>query len=1258
MRMMNPVIAFCKRSLALPFICAALPVSAGANMEIRESSENVQVDTGAMEFAINLRRGIITELSVQGKCLIADNTSPILFATLMESSEYDGMRDFARRRFLKAENVFEGLTVTSKSGSFAASGRGTLVFPGDDSIGYALEIKAFPGETRLAIAVALEKRGQFHNRFIREVGLIQPLSLEKRKRVVQAGDQGLRWDTRFSYQFHMHVSVFNHAEQNWWRHFFVDQDTGHSYRIWRSESRDTGGLHAFAGRRAAGWMTLYDPEGGALFAYRDITGRAPKLLYADAAKGGKGIIYLYGPTQSAFSPEDPRLSSAVFGKTHEIDWIFFEGTEADAMPDSLLAKAWGQETLPSDAPTKFMPVADEIAWNAPASRGNNVPIVMGGIPVPKGAVTAPDQVRLFVKGRESPLQASPLAFWPDGSIKWLLLIFPLDGDGGFDFSKGKGEGTRCDFRVTLRQGGDVNCTLNFGKDVQAGIAREQKPMALQKDPDRVEIDTGPLRLAFCTGERWLENASLEGREMLAENGAPQASVDFIRSANYPVVTTHPDGKPDPGPVKIEKVEIEENGPLRAVLRLEGKAICAEPAHVIMRAEAYRGRSYIRLFHTVEFTQNDPRAAFVRRVGLRLPLALDAGNLQATAVGAKGAISLAPSSKFGLRQTSHVSYEAWRAADKGPYREIVESGHASRGWMDVSDHNFGLAVVQKNMWQEAPKELVFNRAESSFEIGLWPESSPLMDVRRYSNYPHQGQGESASTPEEPGKSAWIESHYKNGPFVGVSRTHESLLYFHAPKTSPGEIDAVASDFQSQPLVYAGWPWYASAGVTYPQPDPADEKFTQLNANLDRAADWWMFHQKCWGWYGFWDYGDVRHRFRSGYGRVFQPDTLAKLLALPPGQMAKESPDKLPQVQDYFTQGDWAFDNGRWGWGNTEGLVNHFMSQQYLRTGKRSLFFFMEANARHARDVDARHAGQYFGKGTRHGVQHWSDGNHEERQTVFSEQRFHYLLTGDQRTREWNKVLADNYYLKGACDRHADHSGRTYGLLFRWEITGDRELGETLRRYMEAFARPDGIDISTAVKFPGPERIGPPRELNNASMFFHNFGAMHALLEYYYLTENQVLKEGLIKMADAAIAACARDKKHKLSCRAAVAFAALHAPDRAPYLAALKKSMSTPTLFRQVPVNPAHWTGPSAYFSGNVSGGLFFLNDASYLAGALDSEPKVSMPDDVPKAGQYESKPEPEPRGARGSWQTEYDSTAFEKYIYDPLYENTLDLKWPD
>ena len=1251
-------------------VCALSSQAAepSGNLNVRESDGSVCVNTGSMEFVLNLHQGIISDLSVNGKRLINGNTKPVLFAVIMESDSYDGITDYAPHKLISAENICGGLKIMSSSNEFRASGAGVLMFPAGDALDYALEMKSPAGATRLAINVSLTKRGEFRNRYIREVGVCQPLALAFRKRVVQAGDQGLRWDTRYTYQFHMHTSVFKYSEQNWWRYFYTDQDTDHSYHIWRAESKDTSGLHAFYGRCAAGWMTLYDPEGGALFAYRDISARAPKLLYADAEKGGEGVVYLYGPTQPAFNPSDPRLAAAVFGKPHQIDWIFFAGSEADIMPDRLLALTWNVESLPSDGPTKFKPVADEVEWNTATAKNNGIPLVMGGIPVPRGKVGSPDQVRLFVRGRESPFQSQALAFWPDGSVKWLQLIFPLDGDGGYKFSRGTGKGDEVAFRVTLRQGEDVPCVMHFGRDIRAGVDKSRRPLVVTNNESEVFLDAGPLRLTLATGERWLPSVILNGREMITNDNQAQAFVDFLRVQDYPSGATHPEGQLDPGPVKIDKIEVEENGPLRAVVRLEGKAMCKEPPRVILRAEIYKGRSFLRLFHSVEFMHKDPRAAFVRRMGLRLPLAIDSAQMRAAAGGRNGPVTLQSAQFLGLRQTSYVNYEAWRMASGGSGREILDSGHASRGWLDVSDARGGLTVVQRAMWQESPKELLFNLKESAFEIGLWPASAPLMDVRRYSNYPHPGQGETTTSPDEPGQPRWIEKYYREDPFVGVARTHETLLYFHGKDVLPDAIDSVAADFQSQPLVYAGWPWYASVGVTFPQTDPADGKFVRFNANLDRMADWWLFHQKAWGWYGFWDFGDVPHMFRDGYGRIFPPETLAKLLALSPGEMEKISGGefwKLPQKKDYFTQADWAFDNGRWGWGNTEGLPNHFMSLQYLRTGRRDLFFFIEANARHVRDVDARHAGIFFGLGTRHGVQHWSDGDHEERQTTFTEQRFHYFLSGEHRAREWNRDLSDNVYLKRVCTHQAVHSARTYGLLFRWEITGDLKLGEIMKRYMSAFAQPEGIEISPTVKFPAGERVGPPGNVNDDNMFFNNFGAMHALLEYFYLTGDERLRDSLIKMADDAVTT-SKQKNYNyknLKNRAAVAFAARHVADGAPYREVLNKTfiiinrvapININSVFQQVPVNRIHWTGPAGTLTGNnVPGTLFWLNDAAYVMGAVDAEPKLTPAQEQLLAKQNELPVQAEPRRPPESWQTEYDDPKFEKYIRDPQQIKPVD-----
>ena len=57
--------------------------------------------------------------------------------------------------------------------------------------------------------------------------------------------------------------------------------------------------------------------------------------------------------------------------------------------------------------------------------------VTSGIPWPRGRLWNCDVLRLSDRrGRRMPLQARPLAFWPDGSIKWSLLTTRLHAKGG------------------------------------------------------------------------------------------------------------------------------------------------------------------------------------------------------------------------------------------------------------------------------------------------------------------------------------------------------------------------------------------------------------------------------------------------------------------------------------------------------------------------------------------------------------------------------------------------------------------------------------------------------------------------------------------------------------------------------------------------------------------------------------------------------------------------------------------------------------
>ena len=1224
----------------LGWLSAAGALAAGQEARLTVTSEEdvAIVDTGAMRLAVDGGRGLIRELSAAGKTFITGNTAPLLSATLMESSAYDSVRDFTPRTFLESVYSFNGLTVRSDDNEFRAEGRGALTFPGGDAIHFELRLATARDSRHLRVAVALKPEGAFKHRYIRAVALRQPMALNSRKRIIQAGDQGLRWDTRHRYQFHSHVTFATEPEHNWWRHFYVDQESTHSYRVWRAESLHTAPLVPFHGRRAAGWMTAYDEGGGVLFAYRGMPERAPKALYVNADGGAEACLYIYSPTQPAFDLGDRRLAAAVFGATHETDWVFFVGDEAIEQPDRLLAKAWGLASLASDPPAKLEPVDDEVdLFDAPLAADDRAPYAVGGIPLPRGAVRGAEQLRVHAAGREVPLQARAHAYWPDGSIKWALLTFPLDGSGRIGSVPGAGAGDSTDFEVTLHRGAPLKCRLEFGR----GVSRDEAPSPLRvtEADGQTLIHTGPLAVTLSAGVRWLRSALLNGREMLRDDGRAQAHVDFLRvQRDYIVGTTHPEGELDPGPVEIEKITLEERGPLRVVVRLEGRAKAREAPRVILRLEAYAGRAYLRVSKTVEFTHKDPRRVFVRRIGLHLPVATARAS-RCAAGGQDGPVSLPAASMTGLRQTSHLNYELWQADGTQKHRELRDNAHRSRGWLDVSGEAGGLAVVVRNMWQEFPKELIVRTDAPAFEIGLWPESAPLMDVRRYSDYPHRGQGESVAWDRW-----WVEdTYYPKDPFAGVTKTHEMLLYFHDARTTPAQIDAVASGFQSQPLIHAGWDWYAGTRITIPQISPDDPRFGKASACMANFADWWLFHQRSWGWYGMWDYGDVRHLFHDGYGKIFPPETLAKLLRERNGVRNTRGLSGLPRRKDYFPQNDWAYDNGRWGWGNTEGLPNLFMSMQYLRTGRRDLFFFMEANARHVRDVDARHAGVWFGRGTRHGVQHWSDGNHEERQTTFAEQRFHYLLTGEPRTREWNRRLTDDFYLRGTCPDDASHSGRAYGLLTRWEITGDPELGDILRRYMRCLALPRGLAVNSAIAFPEVRIVGEPRELHGNSMFFHTFGAMHAMLEYAQLTGDPRVREAIVKTAGHAVSRDTNDVDGMY--RKVLAFAAREAEDGEKYRAALAERLTGRDhrmLFQLAPTNRARWTGDAA-FPVSVPSALFWINDAAYALTALDREP---TPTEAQLAEMERAEKQPVAgtvRPPRESWQSEYDKPEFEAYF---------------
>ena len=161
------------------------------------------------------------------------------------------------------------------------------------------------------------------------------------------------------------------------------------------------------------------------------------------------------------------------------------------------------------------------------------PVTMG-VPFPQGVLNSVSNLRVEADGEALPLQARPLAVWPDDSVKWVLL----------------------DFQRDLAYAADNRCRLYYGEGVQA----EPKPetaVTVNETNDSVEVNTGPLQFAVGSEGllplRWVH---LNGKTVLPDGGIGcRLQVD---GKSYLALSTQ-------APV------VEEPGPLRVVIRAEGKA---------------------------------------------------------------------------------------------------------------------------------------------------------------------------------------------------------------------------------------------------------------------------------------------------------------------------------------------------------------------------------------------------------------------------------------------------------------------------------------------------------------------------------------------------------------------------------------------------------------------------------------------------------------------------------------------------------------
>ena len=600
-----------------------------------------------------------------------------------------------------------------------------------------------------------------------------------------------------------------------------------------------------------------------------------------------------------------------------------------------------------------------------------------GIPLPEGALFDPTRVRLRDSHNNAvPVQTKVLGLWrklsdaanagTKRSIKWLQGAFEVQHDERmyhFDYGVDPMPVGDAQPRVT------VACTVD-----DRSVAWDTANV------DHVTVDTGAIQFeverAFPTLVSRVRVAEMEVTSGTGHQGLylTRAGVDHTtyRAALDPNAT----------------LTVEEAGPCQTTLRATGHYVndCGDRLNRWdVRIKAYAGKSFIRVFHTIIFTEAASDTNRYSDIGVEISLAEDTDRSltfargEAYQVAAElpeqvyydvsatafrfSAAELAGHSHLFLNQTTHRDYAVYESGVPVQLGGQQVKGERSGHWFGLRGTRFAFTAAVRWLWQNHPMGLEW-RAPGVMRIHLWslegarkPGEPPRAldfrpqqylesrgrwsvferEVRAYSDrlkarheYPSQT---SVSAPCEGSTADQVAgTMYATG--IGVSKTHEFTLEFAASTASSQELMPETAYLLQRPVVVHADPVSLRKSLAMgplQERNPA-ERFPEAEKAIDLYLERFYLEQ-------------ANDRANPAWYDV-----------------RMEIPSNRPGDMSYWGDSYGAFD-----FGDTLHTGKHFHRYWshlfyvepsvwwilYARSGDRRLLEFAEANARHHMDIDTTH-----------------------------------------------------------------------------------------------------------------------------------------------------------------------------------------------------------------------------------------------------------------------------------------------------------------
>lgn len=757
-----------------------------------------------------------------------------------------------------------------------------------------------------------------------------------------------------------------------------------------------------------------------------------------------------------------------------------------------------------------------------------------GVAWPMGSHAGDTQFTLrTAAGEEVPTQTWPMATWPDGSLKWT----------GHALAPG-------------------TPTADY-YDVSPGEPiLPPNPIRVERTTGAIEIETGKIQ---CT---------------LPTNG--EALIESIRRGSTTILgrgrlTGMLQPAPDPGAPRelftseVQTVVVEQSGPVRAVVKVEGTHRLATGRTWLpfsVRIYFHAGSDQLRLTHTFIF-DGDEQVDFISGLGLRFDIPMrdepynrhvrfagqDSG-LWAEAVQGLTGLRRDPGKDvreaqiagqkvpdilswpenvskrlhwvptwgdFTLAQVNANGFSIKKRTQPGHGWVPVDQGHRAGGLGYVGGASGGVAFGMRDFWKLHPTQLDIRDAATDMAevtVWMWSPEAPPMDLRFY----HDGLGQDVTGPL---------------PDVAIDGIEPSVPHLPYEK----QVDALQITYEDYEPGFGTPQGIArSTDITLQICDatPSREDLVELAKVVStppqlvpRAED--LLHARV---------------FSNMWG--LPNDSSPALAALEEGldwsiQFYKSQVEQR-HWYGFWDYGDvmhtydadrhvWRYDIGGYAWDNSELSTDMWLWFTFLRSGNPDAFRLAEAMNRHNRDVDIYHLGRFAGFGTRHNVQHWGCSAKQLRISTCMNRRFHYFLTTDERTGDVlqevveadrqlavlnarRKVALDptktEFFEPLDSDRCRISVGTDYGAavsnwLTAWERTGDPKYRAWIENSMRAIGNAKWGFFTNRFWFdPQTKTMTPPEdEPPMASHLSIMFGLPEVVAELIELFDIPEFKEAWLR-----------------------------------------------------------------------------------------------------------------------------------------------------